>query len=468
MMKTQNSSQVKPMKTAKKLLIILPVICGVALFAVMKQNKKGPVRLENRERVQPVRVIALEKTRVIPRVTGYGYVEADRTWQAISEVSGKIVAVNENLKKGYFINRGEVLFKIDTTSYGLAETRGVAELMNVDAKLKELEQSRKNTQRLLSIEKKALASAEQELKRKRELNKNGYISISDLEKEERNFLTHQTTVNNLQNTLALIPSQKTALLAQKRSGESTVSERRLDVAKTEIRAPFNCRLSAVNIELYQFAAAGAVLAEAESIDRVEIPVSLTPESFMTLLPRSYGKRIGQVPDMEVIRQAIGITARVRLPIDGIGPVEWVGAFSRIGESMDLKTGALTVYITVDHPYKNAVPGQRPPLLTNMYVEVELRGRPLTERFVIPRSAVHNQMIYVCTPDNRLDVRPAAIEFYMTDTAVLSQGLEPGETLVLADLVPAIEGMRLKPVPATAVWKHLKEAAMGKAGSDEGF
>ncbi len=450
------------MKTVKKLLIIIPVICGIALFAVMKMNKKRPARLESRERVQVVRVIPLKKTIVVPRVKAYGYVEADRTWQAISEVSGKIVAMNENLKRGDFLKKGEVLFKIDTTSYGLAETRGLAELMNVDAKLKELQQSRKNTQRLLAIEKKSLASAGQELKRKRELIANGYISASDLEKEERNFLAHQTTVNNLQNMLDLIPSQKKALLAQKKSGESTVSERRLDVARTEIRAPFNCRLSAVNIELYQFAAAGTILVEAESIDRMEIPVPLTPESFMTLLPRSYGERIGQAPDMETIRKAIGISARVRLPMDGMQPVEWEGTFSRISESMDLKTGTLTIYITVDDPYENAIPGKRPPLLTNMYVEVELKGRPLQERFVIPRSAVHDKTIYVCTPDNRLDIRSVDVEFNLADMAVLSHGLEQGETLVLADLVPAIDGMLLKPVMAEDVLGYLKKQAPGEA------
>ncbi|SDT87910.1 efflux RND transporter periplasmic adaptor subunit [Desulfobacula phenolica] len=450
------------MKILKKLLIIIPVVCGIALFAVMKMNKKAPVRLENKERVQTVRVIPLEKMQVIPRITAYGYVEADRTWQAISEVSGKIVNVNQNLKRGYFIKKGEVLFKIDTTSYGLAETRGVADLMNLDARLKELEQSRKNTERLLAIEKKSLASAGQELKRKRGLFANEYISASDLEKEERIFLAHQTTVNNLQNTLDLIPSQKKALLAQKKSGESMVTERRLDVARTEIRAPFDCRLSVVNIELYQFAAAGTVLVEAESVDRAEIPVSLTPKSFMTLLPRKYEGTVGQLPDMETIRRAIGITARVRLPLDGREPIEWEGIFSRTSESMDLKTGAITIYITVDKPYENVIPGKRPPLVTNMYVEVELKGRSMPDRFVVPGSAIHDKKLYICTPENRLEIRPVNIEFYMADVAVLSQGLEAGETLVLADLVPAVEGMRLKPVLAQEVVTLLKQQAIGEA------
>jgi len=450
------------MKMFKKLLVIIPIICGIIFFVVMKKNKKPPVRLENRERVQTVRVIPLKKMAVVPRIISYGYVEAERTWQAISEVSGKVVWVNKNLKKGYFIKKDEVLFKIDTTTYGLAESRGVADLMNVDARLKELEQSRKNTGRLLVIEKKSLASAGQELKRKRELFENEYISASDLEKEERNFLTHQTTVNNLQNSLDLIPSQKKALQAQKKSGESIVTERRLDVARTEIRMPFNSRLSVVNIELHQFAAAGSILVEAESVDRAEIPVFLTPKSFMALMPRNYGAGVGKIPDMEAIRQAIGITARVRLPMDDETLIEWDGTFSRLSESLDLKTGAVAIYISVDKPYENVIPGKRPPLVTNMYVEVILKGRPLADRFVMPRSAVHDKKIYICTPENRLEIRSVDVESYMEDIAVLSQGLKEGETLVLADLVPAVEGMLLKPVEAIDILEGLKQQALGEA------
>ncbi len=449
------------MKQFKKFLIIIPILFGVIIFVLMKINKNPPVRLDDAERVQSVRVIPLKKMEVVPRIISYGYAVPDKSWQAISEVSGKIVNVHPNLKKGYFIKEGEILFNIDTTTYGIAETKGVAEVMNINARLKELEQTQKNTQRLLATEKKSLISAGQELKRKRELFAKNYISASDLEKEERNFLSHQTAVNNLQNALDLIPSQKKALLAQKKSGEFTVTERRLDVAKTQIRAPFNCRLSAVNIELSQFAAAGTILVEAESIDRAEIPVFLTPKDFFMLLPKDYSENFGKMPDMETIRRAIGISAKVRLPLDREMSVEWDGSFSRTSESLDLKTGAITIYITVDDPYAKAIPGKRPPLVTNMYVEVELRGRPMANRFVVPRSAIHEKTIYICTPENRLEIRPVGIDFYMQDAAVLSKGVQQGESLVLADLVPAISGMGLNPIPAPEVIERLKAEAVGK-------
>ncbi len=444
----------------KKFLIIIPIVLGIIIFIVLKQTKNDPIRPGNKERVSTVRVISLEKMDVVPRAIGYGYVEAERTWEAIPEVSGKIVFMNKNLKRGHFISKGELLLKIDTTTYGLAEKKGQAELMSVEAQLKELDQAKKNTQRLLAIEKKSLNSEALELKRKRELFEKGYLSASNLDKEERTFLSHQTTVNNLQNTLDLIPSQKKALQAQRASGQSSVSERQLDVAKTEIYAPFNCRLSSVNVELDQFASSGTILLAAESFDRVEIPVQITPDSFMKLMPRTKNNFFPDSVDIETLRKAIGITAKVKLPIDGRF-IEWDGWFSRTSESIDLKTGAITVYIAVDKPYENVLPGIRPPLVTNMYVEVELQGRPLSDRFVVPRHAVHDRTIYVCSPDNQLEIRPVEIEFLMGDLAVLTKGVEPGERLVLSDMVPAIDGMRLKPVDDVESAKKLQQMAKSK-------
>ncbi len=448
------------MRYLKRLIILLPVICGIGLFAVMKANKKPPVRLEDRERVQAVRVMPLKKMSVIPRTNGYGYVRPDRTWQAIGEVGGQIVQMEGHIKKGYFIQKGELLLRIDTRSYGLAESRGVADVMGLDARLRELEQSRKNTQQLLAIEEKALGLAAQELERKRQLYDKQFISASDLEKEETRFLARQTSVNSLNNTLKLIPAQKNALAAQKRSGESSVAQRRLDVSKTEIRAPFNGRISKVNVERLQFAPAGTVMLEAESIDRAEIPVQLSPVEFFKLLPRNLKKAFTQVPDIETIRRAIGITARVRLPLDEHRMIEWEGQFSRTGEAIDPATGTLTFFVTVDNPYAGLIPGQRPPLATNMYVQVELSGRVLENRFVIPRSAVHNSHIYICTPDNRLKIHKIEPEFSMGDLTVLTNGVAEGEILVLSDLVPAVAGMKLLPKQDRQSQTQVEAAASG--------
>ena len=59
-------------------------------------------------------------------------------------------------------------------------------------------------------------------------------------------------------------------------------------------------------------------------------------------------------------------------------------------------------------------------------------------------------------------RSVTVEFNMGDLAVISEGLKQDEKLVLVDLVPAIDGMLLKPVQAESVARLLKQQALGEA------
>ncbi|MDM8537941.1 HlyD family efflux transporter periplasmic adaptor subunit, partial [Desulfobacterales bacterium HSG17] len=345
----------------KKWLIVIPVILGVLLVMLMLKSKREPVRVEAKERVRTVRVITAEKIDIVPRVMGYGYVTPTQTWEAIPEVSGNVIQIHDELKVGSFIPEGDLLFKIDSSQYGMAESRGQSDVMSIDAQMRELEQNKKNTERLLAVEKKSLELAGKELKRKREIFTKGFVSRSVLEKEEQSYLAQQSSVNRLQNTLDLIPAQRKSLSAQKKTGTTKVSERQLDIAKTEIRAPFDCRIAEVKIELDQFAAMGTPLLKIVNISSVEIPVQVSPGTFMNLLPRIEQKISVSDISMEQMRRAIGISARVRIPLFKNDYAVWEGRFSRTSESINLSTGAITIYVTVDSPYADIGPGKRPPL-----------------------------------------------------------------------------------------------------------
>ena len=384
------------MQITKKLLFFVPVAAGILLLIILASNKKGPSRSEVVEQSRSVHVIVAQPMTIIPRVIGYGYVQPTQTWEALPEVSGKIVEIHPELKKGAFVAKGDLLVRIDPQSYDFAESKGVAGVMSVDAQLKELAQQKTNTQKLLEIERQKLKLTEQELERNKKLYEKGVISPSDLEREEKNLLAQQTSVDNLINTLQLIPSQETALQALKKSNMSSLSELRLDIEKTVIRAPFDCRISEVNIELNQFAQRGAMLVKAVNISKVEIPVQLSPTEFTNLLSPEVGKQSPLVAthlNMDNIRKLIGISATVRLPLFN-KKAQWQGTFMRTSDSIDLDTGAITVYVTVDRPYEKVIPSERPPLVPNLYTEVELRGSPRDNRFVIPFQAIHNGVVYL--------------------------------------------------------------------------
>lgn len=430
-------------KIFKRLIFIIPVIAGILLLVTMVKNKQAPNRPEIVERSRTVSAITMQATSIIPRVTGYGYVHPTEKWEAISEVSGQIVKMHPELKKGAFFNKGELLLQIDPKSYGFAESKGQATIESVEAQLIELDQQKKNAERLLAVELKAKELTQNELERKRLLTSKGILSQSDLEIEEKNMLTHDTAVKNLINTLDLIPSKEKALLAQKDSDESSLGELRLDLERTIIRAPFDCRISEVKTELNQYTPVGSLLLKAINISEVEVPVKLPPSSFVNLLsqPVEVAKLIAGETSMDTLRNMVGISAEVRLPMFHKEAV-WEGSFRRTSESVDLETGALTIYVAVPDPYAMVIPGVRPPLVPNLYCEVELRGQKRDNLFVIPLSALHDKKVYLVNEDTRLQIHPVDIEMVMGDFAVISSGLQENDVVVLTDLVPAIEGMLL--------------------------
>ena len=434
------------MNTTKRWLFYIPVVFGAILLVFMVKNKQEPNRPPTEESRRAVHVVTVQPMTVIPRVTGYGYVEATETWEAITEVSGKVVAMHPELKKGAFLAKDTLLLRIDPQSYGLAKTKGQASVMSIEAQLTELDQQRKNTEKLLSIEKEALALTHKEIERKRQLQRKGYLSQSELDNEEKNLLARDAAVKNHLNTLALIPSQEQALLAQKKSNVSSLGEMQLDLERTEIRAPFDCRIAEVNVEVNEYAKQGTVLLKAINIASVEIPVKLAPGEFVNLLPAEFSVTdvfAGNIT-MEKIREQFGVKAEVRLPMFN-REATWEGTFRRTSASVDLQTGALTIFIAVSSPYEKMEQGVRPPLMPNLYCEVELQGRSRADRYLVPINAVHDGRVYLLNKESRLSSQPVTVEMVMDDYAVIHEGLQPGEMVVLTDLVPAIEGMLLTPI-----------------------
>jgi multidrug efflux pump subunit AcrA (membrane-fusion protein) len=139
---------------------------------------------------------------------------------------------------------------------------------------------------------------------------------------------------------------------------------------------------------------------------------------------------------------------------------WEGRFARIDATIDPQTRTVGVIVAVDNPYEKIKPGIRPPLVRNMFCEVELKGRAIPNRLVIPRSALHEGYIYAVNPENRLSRKKVEIDFSQTNFYVVNSGVNPGERIVVSDLIPAIDGMLLEPIEDVELDKQLMAEASG--------
>ncbi len=472
----------------RKLMFLPPVALGAAALVFAVVGKQPPAQAPAREQARLVRVIDVQALPVVPRITGYGSVVPGRVFEAVAQVAGKVDYVAPGFEKGEILQKGARVIGISKLDYELAIREATANIRATEAKLGELEMTRQNTQASLEIEKRVLAIRQRELERKAKLARRQVVSDATLDAERRGFLAQRKIVQELENALRLIPTQIAAQKAALAVHRARLENAKLNLRRTDITLPFDARVASKSVEVTQFVAVGQKLGRFDGMKTAEIEVQI-PQIALRRFMRAVaqvraaqgaeegGKRTvrgqGQGKDgvphgitaqtIPRLARAAGVHAIVR-PRFAEGDVSWRGRLVRISDSIDAKTRTVGVIVAVDDVYAQARPGQRPPLIKGMFVEVELRARALAPRPVLPRSALHNGRVYVVNRQDRLEIRRLRPAFVQGDIAVIAEGLAAGEKVVVSDLTPAIAGQLLKTVEDRPLTARLVRSATGKGGA----
>jgi len=203
---------------------------------------------------------------------------------------------------------------------------------------------------------------------------------------------------------------------------------------------------------------------ADSIDVAEVTAQIALNHMRPLVPTGLDLSSLSAEEISALPRRWGFAAEVRLVV-GDFAATWEARFDRISDMVDPQTRTLGLVVAVDEPYRRAIPGQRPPLTKNMYVEVEVRGAPQAGRIAVPRVALHRgpdgrDVVYLAGAEDRLAFRAVSLGPVQSDFVIVEEGLSGGERVVVSDLIPAIEGMRLAPRLDRALAKALAAQASG--------
>ncbi len=427
------------MKISRGLRLLPPVALGIAVAAWLISTAEPPARVDAAERSVVARVIPAEAAPVRTVVRGYGNVRAARNWEAVSEIAGAVVWRNPQLETGNVIGKGTRVLQIDPTAYELAVAQANADLAVLEADLAQLDLDEANTGRILALEQDRLDLAETELERVRDLVARGVTSEAALDVQLRATLQVRRSAQELRNALDLIPSRRARLDAQMTRTRTVMARAKRDLDKADIVAPFDLRIEAVHVERHQFVAAGQPLVSADDIGQAEITAQIPILSFRRLMGgdrdlqgfKDMSDRLGQV------------SAQIRLVQD---PSQtWQGRLARVESALDPQARSVPAVIIVDDPYAGANPPMQLALVPNMFVELVLTGPSIATSVTIPDSAVHeDDLVYLRNADGRLELRQVSVDWRQGGQAILTDGLTPGEQVILDDLVPAIPGMMVIP------------------------
>lgn len=441
------------------LMIILPIAVAVAVVAYLMTHKPGPAKKQVEESIRTLRVVKTSYIDLIPRAVGHGTAKPESVWNAVAEVKGTISYIHPRLKAGELIPAETVLIQLNPTEYELAISKAMSNVAKTQASIKELEIEEENGKKLIAVEKQSLVLAKNSIERKRNLLKHDAASRDDVDREERIFLQQKQNLLKLENSLALIPSKRESLQAVLKAYQSALKQAKIDLSKTIIKAPYNCRPGDVDLKAGQFIQADKLLFSAHGTDVTEIDAHFRIEHLQNLLNEQMRRRLQPGLSMGAFSR---LFKDVRVIVElqsGEWSAKWNGRIDRFREMMDIKTREFVVVVVVDQPYRQAIPGKRPPLIDGMFCRVELQGPVQPERVVVPRSAIYGDTLFVVDPDHRLQKKQIIIDFLQSDFAVIQAGLSKDEIVVVSDPSPAMIGMKISPVVDHDVYQQM--AALNK-------
>lgn len=441
------------------LIVLAGLAAGTVLLGLFVFNRKTPERRETAVVPNTVTVVEAKALPFRLEARGHGVARPAETWQAVANVAGRVVERHPNLEGGAILPEGAELLALDPSRYELAIAEARSELATLVAEAPQLDTEEENTRRLLELERERLSLAEQELSRIESLAETGAVSLSQLDEQRRATLAQRQAVASLENTLALLPSRREILDAQRARASTRLAQAQRDLEDTHFVAPYDLRLSEVEVELHQFVSVGQALFQADNVTAAEVEAHI-PVSMMRRLvggvapadPRQKNLDLGERIDLSAID--------AELEMVGAPGAIWKGRVARIASGLDPVTRTVRVVVRIKHPYRDARPPERPPLQRGVYTRVRLSVSSPEPLLAVPSGAIHAGEIYLADEDDRLERRPVEVAFEQRDLAVIASGLAPGERVVVDDLPSALQGMPLAPRRDEAFERRIADRATG--------
>jgi len=378
----------------KIILPLLILIIGFVGFRMLTHLKKTPHRQQLSQPGVLVNVIDLKAGDFQVTVHTTGTVRAAQQISLVPEVSGKVVSISPQLVSGGQFKKGATLLKIDPSNYQLAVEKARAEIAQVQVALA--------TER----ERAKIALAEWER-----------IDISD-KGEPGPLVSRKIQLKQQQANLSA--AQANLKLAQ------------LNLQRTELKAPFNGRISQKQVDLGQYLHSGTSIGKFSGTDRAEIyvPLPYTELQWLTI-PVASSQQSGSM---------------VEISLPGHQKPLWQGKIIRSLGEIDPTTRMATIIVAVDNPYRQKGAVNQPDLETGMFVDIQLKGKFLDNVISIPRKALrNNQQVWLIDEENRLRIKQVEIARREKEQLLISAGLSVGERIVTTSLSAAADGMLLRPL-----------------------
>lgn len=380
-----------------KKLIPFAIFGSLALIAMLiRMNPpEAPQRPAFSGPMMTVETRVIAETNYPIMLESYGTVQPRTRSVLVSQVSGQIVSVNENVRNGGFFEEGDVLATIDARDYE-ADVR-ISEASLMDAR-------------------QSLAEAD---------------ARTNQAKEDWARLGNTGDAPDLVLRIPQLEAAKAKVI----SAESALQKSELDLERTNIVAPFAGRILRKLADVGQVVSQNTQLAEIYATDYVEIRLPLRNRDLAFIdLPESY-----RFTD---VSRSVGGLVEIRSDLGGED--SWDAKLVRTEGAIDETARQLHVIAQIDDPFGQANQ-DRAPIKIGQYVTARLQGKTVSQALVIPNNTIYQGTYVYIVEDEILRRRNVEIEWQNDADAIIGTGLAPGDVLVTTPLGQVSSGIRVNVV-----------------------
>ncbi|MCP4320662.1 MAG: hypothetical protein GY787_02135 [Alteromonadales bacterium] len=431
------------LKTGQRRWLVLLPLLGFIILVILVKFKPVPQLKSDLESTPLVKVEKVKVRKLQMSIEGYGRAHSKESWQAVAEVSGRVIYRHPELEKGRMLPAGTVVLKIDPVDYQLKLAQAKSDLNSAIADADRIALNKTKQTLSLTLEKSRLNIIEKEYERKKSLLGKGAMSQSSVDKEQSNMFAQQEKVLDLENSLKLIPNDIDVAQARIQVNQYRLEEANRNLAKTNIVIPFDARITQVNAVLEQVINQQSVLLKANHIGAMEINAQFAITDMKQFVRQTVDTPLSQdnkFPDIKLLK----LQADIKL-YSGDESLEWPGRVTRVSDSIDPQGNTIGLIVEMKNDWKKFDPINNPPVMNDMFLEVKVMGRA-KEVLSVPTEAIHGKSVYIVEGEF-LRKKTVSILFesgrYTAVELNTEGGISENDLLITTDLLPAINNMKVR-------------------------
>nr|WP_236618152.1 HlyD family efflux transporter periplasmic adaptor subunit [Rhodopirellula europaea] len=400
-------------------LLLLSAAIGLVFFLGAVQPSTRPAadtslagRLQALPAVDVVPTQSLADSGKTLHLNTDGTVVPFREVVLATEVAGRIIEKSPQCEAGQYVTAGTVLMRIDPTDYELTVRRLEQTQQSEYESINEIDQELINASRLLEIADADIELQSREVKRLDSLPED-FAARRDVDAARRAVLQAEQQKVTYQNQIDLLKKRRARLELAEQLAATQLKQARIDLERTEIRAPIDGVIASEQAELNTFVARGNPVVTMEDTSKVEVATSLRTDQLYWVL----NQKTSQSPIEELNAPANGAHRGYKLPptevkvqyqLSGRDDVTYVWDGQLIGYDgigLDEQTRTVPVRVVVDQPQmfdvqrqgddestkrpteENVISTGPTALVRGMFVRLQLQLQPAVPLVILPSEAL---------------------------------------------------------------------------------